>query len=186
MSINILGGHAKGHALLVPHGDLIRPTSVMLRRRFFDAHQDMSGYQFVDLCAGSGAMGLEALSRGADSIFLNEFNSKVYSLLKKNCQSFSKYQGLGEINLHKGSCLDYIKGNLNTFDHEEVILFFDPPYELHDLYKSVLNELMNFENAKKVIETDRQKGVSKEVIESYGFKVKKEYKQGTSFIYILS
>ena len=65
MSVKILGGFARGLNLLVPKGDLIRPTSIMLKRRVFDFFQRMDDKIFIDLCAGSGAVGLEAWSRGA-------------------------------------------------------------------------------------------------------------------------
>jgi hypothetical protein len=75
MSIQILGGLARGRTLDVPTGNLIRPTSVMLRRRLFDARQDMSSFHFYDLCSGSGSVGIEAWSRGAEALFLNEKNA---------------------------------------------------------------------------------------------------------------
>ena len=57
MSIKILGGFARGQVLAVPKTDSIRPTSVMLRRRIYDFFQDLDGFYFLDICAGSGAMG---------------------------------------------------------------------------------------------------------------------------------
>ena len=187
MSILILGGHAKGHALLVPAGSLIRPTSVMLRRRFFDANQNMENMTFVDLCAGSGAMGLEALSRGASKVYLNEFHPKVYQVLKKNILSMKRDLKLMEdfINLTKGSCLQFIKTMKSEIDQEDTLIFFDPPYEDHKLYKDVLKELRNFERASIIIETDRQKGIKEADIKELGFEVTKSYKQGTSFIYLV-
>ena len=187
MSISILGGHAKGHALLVPKGTLIRPTSVMLRRRFFDAYQDMSGLTFVDLCAGTGAMGLEALSRGANKVYLNEFHPKVYQLLKKNVSSMTSDLGhsLGSVESSKGSSLDFIKGHKEQLDKADTFIFFDPPYEDHKLYKDVLKELHDFEQAKIIIETDKQKGIKEEEITELNYKIKKSYRQGTSYIYIV-
>ncbi len=184
MSVNILGGRAKGHALFVPHSSITRPTSVMLRRRFFDAHQDMTDIIFIDLCAGSGAMGIEALSRGAEKVYLNEQNPKVLSVLKKNKSSLKKFDIEKEVTITKSSCVDFLK-NHRELDGEDTFIFFDPPYEDHALYKEVLKELKSYSNSKCIIETDRQKGIKKEVIESYDFHIRKEYKQGTSYIYIL-
>ena len=84
MSLKILGGFARGQILAVPKGDLIRPTSVMLKRRIYDFYQDLSGVTFIDLCAGSGAMGFEAWSRGARRIYLNEVNRHVLMTLEEN------------------------------------------------------------------------------------------------------
>ena len=60
----------------------LRPTSVMLRRKFFDSFQDWEGINFCDLFAGSGAMGFEALSRGSKKILLNEKNKRVAEQLR--------------------------------------------------------------------------------------------------------
>lgn len=83
MAINILGGHAKGHALFVPPTSITRATTVMLRRKFFDAHQDLTNCLFIDLFAGSGAMGLEACSRGAERVILVEDILRPSMLLRK-------------------------------------------------------------------------------------------------------
>ena len=77
MSLKILGGKAKGFTISVPPADTIRPMQVMLKRRVFDSYQNLEGVTFVDLCAGSGAVGLEAWSRGADEIYYSE---KVYQV----------------------------------------------------------------------------------------------------------
>lgn len=191
MSLKILGGLAKGQTLLVPRGDLIRPTSVMLRRKIFDAHQDMSGYSFFDICAGSGAIGLEALSRGADSVTLVEQSAKVFSLTKKNAQSIqNSSRDLGQIEVFKNNALKWLESfqeiykTMNDEEKESVIIFIDPPYELHDIYKSAFNLLneMNF-NGEIWIESDEQKGLKKSYLEGL-FPESKIYSQGTSFILI--
>ena len=70
MTVKILGGVARGFPLALPRSDLTRPTSVLIKRKLFDWRQDLSGHTFIDLCAGSGAMGFEALSRSADKVVL--------------------------------------------------------------------------------------------------------------------
>jgi len=191
MSIKILGGLAKGQTLLVPRGDLIRPTSVMLRRKIFDARQDMSGYLFFDLCAGSGAVGLEALSRGADKVTLVELNSKVFSLTKTNVKTIQNSSSeLGPIELLKGSALKWLKNfqssyeSMKTEEKESVILFIDPPYELHEIYKSAFRLLNEINFCGEIwIESDEQKGLKKSYLEEL-FPNSKIYSQGTSFILI--
>ena len=100
MSIKILGGFARGQILSVPKGDIIRPTSVLLKRRIFDFYQDMDEVVFVDLCAGSGAMGFEAWSRGAALVFLNETNRHVSKILQENRENLllkNHHKKIGEI-----------------------------------------------------------------------------------------
>ena len=191
MSIKILGGLAKGQTLLVPKGDLIRPTSVMLRRKIFDARQDLSGFNFYDICAGSGAVALEALSRGADSVTLVEKNSKVFSLTKTNIQTIKKSSSdLGDTNLIKGDGLKWLESFLQKYDSfssdekESTILFIDPPYEIHSFYEKAF-ELIKAVNfiGEVWIESDSQKGLKKDEIEK-SFESIKTYSQGTSFILI--
>ncbi|OUR96442.1 hypothetical protein A9Q84_08805 [Halobacteriovorax marinus] len=192
MSIKILGGLAKGQTLLVPKGDLIRPTSVMLRRKIFDARQDMSGYSFFDICAGSGAVGLEALSRGADEVTLVETNSKVFSLTKTNVKTIQNSSAdLGNIQLQKGDAIKWLSKFQSTYmamseiEKESVIIFIDPPYEQHEIYKSALNILNEINFCGEIwIESDEQKGIKKSYLQEL-FPDKKIYSQGTSFILIV-
>lgn len=192
MSIKILGGLAKGQTLLVPKGDLIRPTSVMLRRKVFDARQDLSGYRFFDLCAGTGAMGLEALSRGADSCTLIEPNSKVFSLTKKNVDSVKRSsKDLGYVELVKSNATKWLESflyqykEMNEEDRESVILFIDPPYLKHDVYKSCIQLLSEVDYIGEIwIESDEQKGLKKKELEEF-YSDFKSYSQGTSFILIV-
>ena len=82
MSLRVLGGKFKGRPIEVPSSGT-RLTSVLLKRRLFDALQSLEGYHFVDLCAGSGAVGLEALSRGADSVTFVDTGKKQVNLIKR-------------------------------------------------------------------------------------------------------
>ncbi len=96
MSINIQGGKAKGLSLALPNPKNARPTSALLKRRFFDSNQDLSGHDFYDICAGSGSIGLEALSRGAKSVTFIELASNNLSVLKKNINSIKQsYESKG-------------------------------------------------------------------------------------------
>jgi 16S rRNA (guanine966-N2)-methyltransferase len=179
MSIRILGGSHKGLEIQVPHTNVVRPTSVMLRRRLFDSRQDLSGYHFIDLCAGSGAMGLEALSRGADSADFYESNSKVFAILKKNIQRFL---------IKENKPIAYTKGSFTKAftkqNHASCIYFFDPPYEKLELYEEFLLKLEGLKG-EIWIEGDRQKNYSQEDFEAKFGRVSKFFTQGTSYIAIL-
>jgi 16S rRNA (guanine966-N2)-methyltransferase len=189
MSISILGGHASGHALFVPKGDSTRPTTIMLRRRFFDAHQDCSGLTFVDICAGTGAMGLEALSRGASEVVCVEKNKQVTRVLKSNVDSILKKVPNGNVRVDMASADQWLERFLRiykTWDEEKqnnTYIFIDPPYELKDLYKKCLALIRNSEFCGTLwIESDRQKGISEKDVKDVGYEFSKVYKQGTSFI----
>tara|TARA_B100001971_G_scaffold215192_1_gene259876 strand:- start:129122 stop:129676 length:555 start_codon:yes stop_codon:yes gene_type:complete len=181
MSIQILGGNAKGLKLSTPQ-NLIRPTSVLLKRRLFDSIQDFSNYEFVDLCAGSGAIGLEAASRGASSVYLNEMNGKVFQVLKSNVQDFQKRCETKEIKTSKMSFDKFLK---SYQIQDNSFLFFDPPYEKQDLYLQFLDIIKSINAPIKVaVEFCRQKTMPCEKMEEYFGKPERSYQQGTSFLYI--
>jgi 16S rRNA (guanine966-N2)-methyltransferase len=199
MSIQILGGLARGRTLDVPTGSLIRPTSVMLRRRLFDARQDLTGFYFYDLCAGSGSVGIEAWSRGAEGLFLNEKNRQVYQVLLKN-MSMLKSHYADEINLRKIShtnldCSKFLQQfkidyeNRSQSEKTNTILFFDPPYEDHKLYLNILDQFNLFQQSwfqgEFWLESDETKGIKVKDLEKLNLPIAKKYVQGTSFVAII-
>ncbi|MCK5073137.1 MAG: RsmD family RNA methyltransferase [Bacteriovoracaceae bacterium] len=196
MSVMILGGKAKGMNLAVPEGDYIRPTSVLLRRRVFDSFQDMSGKTFIDICSGTGAMGLEAASRGADYSFFIESDHKVISILQKNLESYLKRVKNNKTAFFIKtstfeSWIEHFHTEYRKWDEEKqknTILFFDPPYEMRELYilftKKILEGVTWFKG-RSWIESDRQKGLTFSRWETYGDRVIKSFVQGTSYIVVI-
>ena len=90
MSVKILGGNLKGISLLVPNDQNVRPTAVLLKRRVFDANQRLNNKIFIDACAGSGSVGFEALSRGAESIYLIENRKQSIRVINENKKIIEK------------------------------------------------------------------------------------------------
>ena len=195
MSIKILGGFARGQVLEVPKGDLIRPTSIMLRRRIFDFYQDLSDVTFVDLCAGSGAMAFEAWSRGAKRVFVNEANRHVLKILEENRENLllkNHHKKNGEIYCSHFPAEKWIKNfkveyeKLKVTEKEETVIFLDPPYAEKNIYHSVISCLKeeSWYFGQLWIESDYKKGLDQETITSFGLTLAKIYEQGESFIYV--
>lgn len=185
MSISILGGVAKGANLATPNSNLTRPTSVLLKRRFFDSHQSFEDVEFYDICAGSGSIGLEALSRGASKAVFVELNAKALALAKQNYQTIvTKYPVEGSGEFIKGDCVKYLE-KLEV-PSEQRVLFFDPPYENQSLYTGLADLLKKRPElfTKVVIEFCRQKTASESLVQQWFGKPDKSYRQGTSFLYI--
>jgi 16S rRNA (guanine966-N2)-methyltransferase len=188
MSIRILGGLAKSRSLFVPKGQTIRPTSVLLKRRIFDSIQDLSPYCFWDLCAGTGSIGLEAWSRGARKVFLQESKKEVFRYLKKNAEEIQKgYQEEALKRPISVSCMNVEKwfsslGSCAGLGND--IFFLDPPYELHNLYKNIGLGLLGMldESQQLWIESDKDKGLPLEFWTQQGHEPHKVFKQGGSYL----
>src|SRR3990172_4983293 len=85
MAMRIIGGIFRGRVLKTLPGPAIRPTSERLRESLFDVLGDsVRGGAFVDCYAGSGAVGLEALSRGAEQVYLIEEDGSAKLLIQRN------------------------------------------------------------------------------------------------------
>lgn len=195
MSIKILGGFARGQLLDVPKGDLIRPTSIMLRRRIFDFYQDLSDVTFVDLCAGSGAMAFEAWSRGSKRVFLNEVNRHVLKVLEENRESLlirNDHKKTGEIHCSYFPAEKWIKNFKTTYEKftpaekEETVIFLDPPYSEKNIYTDIIKFLKeeSWYFGQLWIESDPKKGLSQEAISAMGLTAAKVYEQGDNFIFV--
>ena len=86
--MRITGGEFGGRNLKVPKSDAIRPTQDRVREALFNIIQfEVAGSEFLDLFAGSGAVGLEALSRGAKSVTFVERERRHLAVLKENLES---------------------------------------------------------------------------------------------------
>lgn len=195
MSIKILGGFARGQLIAVPKGDPIRPTSVMLRRRIYDFFQDLDGVIFVDLCAGSGAMGFEAWSRGAGKVYLNEVSRHVLKTLEENRENLllkNHHKKTGEIICSNNPAEKFIRQfkaiymNLDEVQKSETILFLDPPYSMKNVYVEVIKVITEepWYFGQLWIESDPQKGINKNAWQEMGLTAIKVFEQGESYIFV--
>tara|TARA_R110000868_G_scaffold351700_2_gene612963 strand:- start:3876 stop:4487 length:612 start_codon:yes stop_codon:yes gene_type:complete len=196
MALTLLGGIARGLALDVPKGDTVRPTSVMLRRKIFDAHQDLSNTTFIDLCAGTGAIGFEAWSRGAESLYLVEADVRAYKQLSLNIKKintkFSEESDERRIFSKQAKALQWLSQFRQEYERwdfakqQETILFLDPPYEKKSIYQEIVTfALRDWFSGRLWIESDRQKGLASEYWQPWESQFVKTYVQGTSYIAIL-
>lgn len=189
MSISLLGGFLKGTSLEIAKGDIIRPTLAMLKRRLFDSQQVWDGRVFIDMCAGSGSMGFEALSRGAEFVVLVEKSPKVFKVLEKNLQKIlDRYPDLSErvqlVHLDAQIYLKNLSHHVESFRQKgDVTLYFDPPYEMHELYKSMITAELG-PLSQLIIESDTEKGPKKSLFDKFSPYFYKEYCQGASYLLI--
>jgi 16S rRNA (guanine966-N2)-methyltransferase len=126
--VRISGGKARGIRLSCPNGKVLRPTTDALREAIFSAiGKDVIGVNFLDLCAGVGSYGLEAMSRGANGGVFVEKNSQLYPYLRENLQKVSKSAGVNPKSCQI-LCEDIFRLDPGRFLSAKLI-FLDPPYE---------------------------------------------------------
>ncbi|MDR0355263.1 MAG: 16S rRNA (guanine(966)-N(2))-methyltransferase RsmD [Deltaproteobacteria bacterium] len=145
MPLKIIGGQFKGLVLKAPPGQSTRPTSSRVREAVFSVlgQERLLGAKVLDLFAGSGAMGLEALSRGADKVLLCDSSLKALTTIKANLEKLPK--GLDVKTLKA-----VFPGSLPRLSPYKPfsLVFVDPPYQgdvslvLAFLAFAVQNELL--------------------------------------------
>ena len=125
--MRIVGGEFRGRTIASPKSNAIRPTSDRVRESLFNIlnHtylETFNGIRVLDLFAGTGALGLEALSRGAEFALFVEQGIEGRGLLRTNIEAFG-LQGRSKVFRRDASSLGAIS-NLASFD----LIFADPPY----------------------------------------------------------
>jgi 16S rRNA (guanine966-N2)-methyltransferase len=146
--MRVIAGKYRNRSLRT--GNHFRPTTDRVRETLFNILQtEIPGSVFVDAFAGSGSVGIEALSRGAEMVYFLENNRRVLSILEANLQACS------EQDKWRIFTVPVIKGlSLVSEDNPQVdILFFDPPYDF-DHYPEVLeHSIQLFPEALHILET---------------------------------
>jgi len=124
--MRITGGQARGIPLTLPKGDAVRPATDALRQAVFSSlAARVAGMRFLDLFAGSGAYGLEALSRGAAGGVFVEKNAKTAEFIHRNIAAVCKSLG------RTADGLQVVIADATTTMPGEApdLVFIDPPYE---------------------------------------------------------
>jgi len=136
--MRVIAGKAKGHKLVTPSGDRVRPALDQVKEAIFNILFDVSGAQVLDLFAGSGSVGIEALSRGAaEAVFVEEW-SKAVAAIKRNL----KHTKLEDCSKVMGKTVEKAMSILNGEGASFDLIFVDPPYE-KNLVNPTLRALVN-------------------------------------------
>ena len=162
---NIIGGKYKKTTLDVP-SKLVRPTSAFKREAIFSILESYAiknsieiykNKSIIDIFAGSGLVGLEAISRGMEKAYFIENSNNVIKILEKNCQKICKKNEF-----------EIIIGNaINSLDEKFVIdpsiIFIDPPYKKENINLLLLKLLKNKIKSKYtfvIIETAKEEKIT--------------------------
>lgn len=143
--MNITAGKFKGQKIQAPDEKITRPTLSKVRMSVFNTLQAMiefEGKSFLDMFAGSGIMGLEAISRGFSDVSAIEKNIKAFQVIKTN---FAKFKPAPQ--LLKGDSLKICPKLSKNFD----VIYIDPPY-FSGVYEQSLDAVKNISSGIIILE----------------------------------
>jgi 16S rRNA (guanine966-N2)-methyltransferase len=152
--VRIVAGEFKGRSLRAPRGGRTRPTADRVREAVFNVLGAVDGARVLDLFAGSGALGIEALSRGAASVVFVERDVRAATALRGNLESV----GADDV-VRRRDALAYLRSPAAAGDGPFDLVFADPPYSSAPRLGDQLSELLPpllAEGARIVTESDKR------------------------------
>jgi 16S rRNA (guanine(966)-N(2))-methyltransferase RsmD len=136
--MRVIAGTYRSRQLVSPRGLQTRPTSDRLRERLFDILSPrVTGCRFVDLYAGTGAVGIEALSRGATHVWFAENAEPALAAIRQNLAALKIDRGFTVEDRGVGAMLQRLGKISQLVD----LVYIDPPYEAEAEYAGTLNFL---------------------------------------------
>ena len=180
--MRIISGTAKGTKLYTLEGETTRPTLDRVKESVFNIIQnDIKESVFLDLFSGSGAIGLEAASRGASKVILCDKSKLAINIIKKNIQKTHLEEKTLVYNTDfKETLKDKINEKLD-------IIYLDPPYKTNysqEAIKLILKLDLLHKASKIIVETDDKK-IAEEIIKQ-NIQIIDQRKYGRAIILILS
>ena len=170
--IRITGGEHRSRLLETPNTNLTKPTMYKVRAAVFSALGDSVKHaKVLDLFAGSGSYGFEAISRGAESTTFVDSSVDAIKCIKKNAASLK----LENVEIINGDVLRFLEQNHQEFS----IIFVDPPYKL-EVYEEVVEKAHLTQNGIMVLESEKELNIDESKFKSVRF-----YKYGLAKVYIL-
>jgi 16S rRNA (guanine966-N2)-methyltransferase len=156
--MRIIAGKCKGTIIAAPKGGHTRPTADKVRGAIFNMLGDISGLTVLDLFAGSGALGLEAVSRGAAAALLAENGVAAAAAIHKNMAKLK----LENVHMVRRDYLLVLKQAAKKGDLYDLI-FIDPPYKMHRVIERELSRWLPrvlAPGGRVVVESDSREDVS--------------------------
>ena len=178
--MRIVGGKYRHRNIIYPDdASHTRPTKDRVREAIFSALGDISNARVLDLYAGSGAMGIEALSRGASHCTFVDISSIAIKTVKANLANLKVDEKEYEIIRNKDiNALEFLKQNGNQFD----LIILDPPYE-EGQYEAIVDKMNSdcliSEHAVIVMEANHPIK-----LENIDYQKNKEYHYGEIMVFI--
>jgi 16S rRNA (guanine(966)-N(2))-methyltransferase RsmD len=137
--MRVIAGKFRSRQLKSLRGMALRPTSDRLRETLFNVIADrVEGSRFLDVFAGTGAVGIEALSRGAREVLFIENHGPAAALIEKNLESLGLRAEARVVALDALRGLQRLAGEAAAKPKDYDIVFLDPPYAAAENYRGVL------------------------------------------------
>jgi 16S rRNA (guanine966-N2)-methyltransferase len=131
--VRIVAGAYRGRRIEAPRGRATRPTSDRVREALFSILGPIDGVRALDLFAGSGALGIEALSRGAAEAVFIDSDARAVAVIRRNLAAIGV-----DAAVHRRDALAWLGDRSGTFD----LVFADPPYSSASRTAGRLSELL--------------------------------------------
>jgi 16S rRNA (guanine(966)-N(2))-methyltransferase RsmD len=149
LTTHIIAGKYKNKQIILPKLETTRSSKAILRESFFNVVQfDIIDKVFIEGFGGSGAIGLEALSRGAKHSYFCEINKNSYKTLVQNCKNIA----LDDTTILLANSFVAVPNLLEQLKNskDEIILYLDPPFDfrdgMDDIYKQSFQMVENITN----------------------------------------
>ena len=168
--IRIIGGKWKGKKIYFDLKDDLRPTPDRAKETLFNwLGQDLKKMYCLDLFSGTGALGFEAFSRGAEKVTFVEKNKEYLQKIKKVYLEMSEK---ADCDFFCAECLEWIQNNNSRTKYD--LIFIDPPFNknlIHDLLAAILEKELLSKNGQIYFEFEKK--LDLEIPESLNLKKKK-------------
>ena len=167
--MRIIAGKYKKTPILTLQGeDITRPTRDMVKEALFSSITIYSDTSFLDLFSGSGSIGLEALSRGAERVVFNDINKEAVKIIRKNLEKVHEERDV--YNLDYQECLKKLENG--DFDY----IYVDPPYKFmtyEDTFYYVSRYNVLSKTGIMIFEVEKNTQLNDEYLEFLKFKEKR-------------
>ena len=148
--MRVVAGAYRGRRIEAPQGRATRPTSDRVREALFSILGPIEGVRVLDLFAGSGALGIEALSRGADEAVFVDSDARAVAAVRRNLDALG-----ADAAVYRRDAFAWLGGASGAFD----LVFADPPYSSASRTGDRLSELLPqllHDNSLTVTESDKR------------------------------
>ena len=178
LGVRVISGSARGLKLNTPGDDRVRPTTDRVKESMFNIVQDwVYDSQVLDLFAGSGALGIEALSRGASQAVFCDNSLDSIKIIKSNIEKARVVDRSQIVSGDFKRCLRDMEAKNQSFD----MIFVDPPY-----YEGLFEEVLDTIRSCKILEKDGivivEHDAKKPIGQVEGLEVYKEKKYGITML----